>query len=224
MASGGSTQKRSNDAGNDTGATNKARVNSPFLKRHPISADNLCPGENAGRNESSNRSPNDKPHRIRGGATHEGTKFEQGEGGEKSPLYAEVSIEFAEEKLGCAGGEEVGGTVPCHVVEGLKLISDVGDGGSDDHFVQGDAKIGYTRGQICNEELGIAGHLLGQLQLQFHGLKRLYGIHVCFAQCSTVCRGRRWGGVGGASCRSGLTPLYQDSSFGMVIDCTNDTP
>ena len=128
-----------------------------------------------------------------------------------------MSIEFAEEKLERAGGEEVGGTVPSHVVEGLKLVSDAGDGGSDGCIVQGDAKDGYTRGPIYHEELGIAGHLLGQLQLQFRELKKMYGIHVCFAQCSTVCRGRRWGGLGGVSCRrSGLTPLYHDLFSGWL--------
>ena len=68
-----------------------------------------------------------------------------------------MGIEFAEEELECARGEEVGGTVPAHVVEGLELVSDARDGGSDNRVVQGDAKYGYTRGQIDNEELGVAG-------------------------------------------------------------------
>lgn len=159
MISERSTQKRPNDAGNATGATNKPRENSPFLKRHRISADNLCPRENPSRTESSNRSPNDKRHRTRCGAANEGTKFKQGEGGQKNPLYVDVSVEFAEEELECAGGEKVGGTVPAHVVEGVELVSDVGDGGGDDRIVKGDAKDGYTRGQVDNEELGVAGGL-----------------------------------------------------------------
>lgn len=168
MVSERSTQNRSNDAGNAISATNKVSVNSPFLKRHRISADNLCPGENASRAESSNGYPDNKRHRIRCGAANEGTKLEQGEGGEKTPLHVEVGVEFAEEELECAGGEEVGGIVPAHVVEGLELVSDAGDGGSDDCVVQGDAKDDYTRGQIDNEELGVAGGLLLGLLL-LHG-------------------------------------------------------
>ncbi len=151
MVSERSTQKRSNDAGNAISATNEAGVHSPFLKRHRIGADNLCPRENPSRAESSNRSPNNKRHRIRRGAANQGPKFEQGEGGEKNPLYVEVGIEFAKEELECAGGEEVGGTVPAHVVEGFEFVSDAGDGGGDDCVVKGDAKDGYTRGQIDNE-------------------------------------------------------------------------
>ena len=98
MVSERSTQKWSNDAGNAISATNKAGVNSPFLKWHRISADNLCPGENASRAESSNGSPDNKRHGIRCGAANQGTKLEQGEGGEKNPLYVEVGIEFAEEE------------------------------------------------------------------------------------------------------------------------------
>ena len=193
MVSERSTQQRSNDAGNAISATNKAGVNSPFLKRHRISADNLCPGENASRAESSNSSPYNKRHRIRCGAANQGTKLEQGEGGEKNPLCVEVGIEFAEEELECAGGEEVGGSVPTHVVEGLKLVSNVGDGGSDDCVVQCDAKDGYTRGQIDNEELGVAGGLLLGLLL-LHGLKRLFGILFCIARYFAVHYGRCWGG------------------------------
>ena len=201
MFSERSTQKRSNDARNAISATNKARVNSPFLKRYRISADNLCPRENASRAESSNGSPDDKRHRTRCGAANQGPKLEQGEGGEKNPLDVEVGIEFAEEELECAGGEEVGGTVPAHVVEGLEFVSDAGNGGSNDCVVQGDAKDGYTRGQIDNDELGVAGGLLGLLLL--HGLKRLFDIRVCIARYFAVHDGRCWGGCDGRCwCRS----------------------
>ena len=179
MVSERSTQKRSNDAGNAISATDKPRIHSPFLKRHCVSADNLCPRENPSRAESSNRSSNDERHRTRRGAANQGTKFEQGEGGQKHPLYVEISIEFAEEELECAGGEEVGGTVPAHVVEGFELISYAGNGGGDNCVIKGDAKDGYTRGQIDNEELGVAGGLWGLLWLQLHGLERLFGISVC---------------------------------------------
>ena len=75
-----------------------------------------------------------------------GNQVQTGRGRSENPLYVQVSVEFAEEELECAGGEKVGGTVPAHVVEGIELVSDAGDGGGDDHVVKGDAKDGYTRG------------------------------------------------------------------------------
>lgn len=81
MLSERSTQKRSDDAGNAISATDEPRVDGPFLKRHRISADDLCPRENPSRAESSNRSSNNECHRSRCGAANEGTNFEQGEGG-----------------------------------------------------------------------------------------------------------------------------------------------
>ena len=86
-------------------------------------------------------------------------------------MDVEVAVKFAKEELEGAGCEEVGGTVPTDIVEGLELVGNVRDGGGDDGVVEGNAEDGYARGQVDDEELGISGGLGGLLQLD--GLKRL---------------------------------------------------
>ena len=139
-----STQEWSNDASNAISATDEPRVNSPFLQWHRIGTDDLRSREDARRAESSNRSPHDKGHRIRRGAANQGPEFEEEECGEEDPFDVEVAVEFAEEELEGAGGEEVGGTVPTDVVEGLELVGNARDSGGDDGVVERNAEDGYT--------------------------------------------------------------------------------
>ena len=139
-----STQEWSNNASNAISATNEPRINGPFLQWHRIGTDYLRSRKDPRRTESSNRSPNDKGHRIWRGAANQGTEFEKGECAEENPFDVEVAVEFAEEKLKGAGGEEVGGTVPTDVVEGLELVGNTRDGRGDDGVIERNAKDGYT--------------------------------------------------------------------------------
>ena len=139
-----STQEWSNNASNAVSATNEPGINRPFLQWHRIGTDYLRSREDPRRAESSNRSPHDKGHRTRRGAANQRTEFEQGECGEEDPFDIEVAVEFAEEELEGAGGKEVGGTVPTHVVEGLELVGNARDGGGDDGVVERNAEDGYT--------------------------------------------------------------------------------
>ena len=90
------------------------------------------PGRDAGTADPSNGSPQDQDHGTRRRAAYDRTHFEDEESDNKSPLYRQACVQFAEQQLEGAGGEEVGGSVPRGIIKRVEVGGDLGNGGSDD--------------------------------------------------------------------------------------------
>lgn len=105
MSSERSTQEGPDHTGYAVCASYEASVDRSFFEWHCVGTDDLSSGKDASRAQSSNCSPYYQCGRLRGGSANERANFEHSESRQEHPFNAELSVEFAKEKLKGASGE-----------------------------------------------------------------------------------------------------------------------
>jgi hypothetical protein len=113
-------------------AANKSHVRRPLPQRHRHRDDQDGSREDTSSAHTRNRTADDQSRGVRGDTADERADLEDEQGNEVDPFDAVEGVEFAVNKLCCAGGEEICGAIPADVVEGFELICDAGDSCCDD--------------------------------------------------------------------------------------------
>ncbi|GAO17983.1 hypothetical protein UVI_02060080 [Ustilaginoidea virens] len=92
-------------------------------------------GEDAGGAEAGYGAAEDQADRVGRRTAHQRADFEEQDGEEVDPFDRVKGVELAKDELHGARGEEVGGAVPAHVLDGVELVCYSGDRRRDDCVV-----------------------------------------------------------------------------------------
>lgn len=109
---------------------------------------------------TSDCAPNDQCGAVWSHRANQTTQLENGNRNEEADLQGKELVGFAPGGLKGADGEEEGGAVPSHLVQAVKLVGDLGNGGRDDGHVKCDEEDGEDESDDNHsklEGLGVIG-------------------------------------------------------------------
>lgn len=91
-----------------------------------------CAREDSRRPHARDGSAEDESDGVWCRTTDSGADLEDDDSDDKYPFRREQCIDFAEDELGGAVGDEIDTSVPTDVVEGFEVVGDPWDGGCND--------------------------------------------------------------------------------------------
>ncbi len=116
--------------------TDDTSVDGSLPKGYCVGNNDQRTREDASRAYTSDGSANDEGYRCWRGAADKRAELEDGNGSQIDPFDTEKSIKFAKEELECASGEQVGRTIPAHIVKRVEIVGDFGDCSGNDGIVE----------------------------------------------------------------------------------------
>ena len=130
-----SSHQRANNGCHTVHTSYKAHVRRSLFQRNGIRDDDQSPGEDTGRAKSGNSSSHNQRRGIRRNTADKGANLEDSNCYQVHPFYTEETVKFSKKKLKGASGEKICRAIPAHIVQGMELIRDLGDGSGNNRVV-----------------------------------------------------------------------------------------
>ena len=131
----GSAHEGPGNRGNAVHGAYHTHVYGPLTQRNTPLDNEESAGEDAGGAEAGYGAAEDQADRVGRRTAHQRADFEEQDGEEVDPFDRVKGVELAKDELHGARGEEVGGAVPAHVLDGVELVCYSGDRRRDDCVV-----------------------------------------------------------------------------------------
>lgn len=125
-------------------------VHRSLTQRHKSDNDHHAALEDPRRSDARDCSANDKCHRRRSSAAHNTTDLEDQNSSKKDPFRGVELVDAAEDGVATCAGQQVGGSVPANVADGVEGVGECRDGDGDNCAVLSMLVASDSRGAGCS--------------------------------------------------------------------------